>query len=65
MVFQQADLSADLLRTKVLNLLRNDRISDNVRETGSALQRMAQKSGELAVKDSALRVAEQIHTLIH
>jgi len=65
LVFQQADLSADLLRTKVLNLLRNDRISDNVRETGSALQRMAQKSGELAVKDSALRVAEQIHTLIH
>ena len=64
LVFQQADLSADLLRTKVLNLFLNDR---NVRETdsGSELQRMAQKSGELAVKDSALRVAQQIQTLIH
>ena len=58
LVFQQANLSIDLLRETVLKLILNDHPS-------SPLQRMAQKSGELAVKDSAHRMAEQIRQYVH
>ncbi len=55
LVFRQADLTPELLETKVLHLLQSPQV----------LQQMAQKAADLAVTDSAQRLANLVHQLIH
>ncbi|MGA1132050.1 MAG: undecaprenyldiphospho-muramoylpentapeptide beta-N-acetylglucosaminyltransferase [Prochlorotrichaceae cyanobacterium] len=55
-VFQQSDLSADQLREKTLFLLNP--------QNKAVSQQMAEKSGELAVHDSAHRMATHIRQVI-
>jgi UDP-N-acetylglucosamine--N-acetylmuramyl-(pentapeptide) pyrophosphoryl-undecaprenol N-acetylglucosamine transferase len=55
-VFQQAGLSADQLRDQTLSLLKP--------EHSALLKQMAEKAGELAVHDSAHRMASHIRQVI-
>lgn len=56
-VFQQAGLSADQLREQTLSLLNP--------QHSELLQQMSQKAGELAINDSAHRMASHIRQVIH
>jgi UDP-N-acetylglucosamine--N-acetylmuramyl-(pentapeptide) pyrophosphoryl-undecaprenol N-acetylglucosamine transferase len=56
-VFQQAGLSVDQLREQTLSLLKP--------EHSPLLKQMSEKAGELAVHDSAHRMASHIRQVIH
>jgi UDP-N-acetylglucosamine--N-acetylmuramyl-(pentapeptide) pyrophosphoryl-undecaprenol N-acetylglucosamine transferase len=55
LVFRQAELTPELLETKVLHLLQSPQV----------LQQMAQKTADLAVTDSAERLANLVRQLVH
>ena len=55
LVFRQAELTPELLKTKVLHLLQSPQV----------LQQMAQKTADLAVTDSAERLANLVRQLVH
>ncbi|HEY9614623.1 undecaprenyldiphospho-muramoylpentapeptide beta-N-acetylglucosaminyltransferase [Allocoleopsis sp.] len=55
LVFRQAELTPELLETKVLHLLQSPQV----------LQQMAQKAADLAVTDSAERLANLVRQLVH
>jgi UDP-N-acetylglucosamine--N-acetylmuramyl-(pentapeptide) pyrophosphoryl-undecaprenol N-acetylglucosamine transferase len=54
LVFRQAELTPELLESKVLNLLQTPQI----------LQQMAEKAASLAVTDSAQRLAAMLRQLV-
>jgi UDP-N-acetylglucosamine--N-acetylmuramyl-(pentapeptide) pyrophosphoryl-undecaprenol N-acetylglucosamine transferase len=61
LLFQQSELSAELLESKVLGLMAGH----IERETAiDPLQMMAMRAGKLAVRDSAERLAQEVRRLV-
>ncbi len=59
-VFQQGDLSKDMLERQVLQLLAAHHTQDNCPQPSPQLATMARKAAQLAVKDSAEQMADRI-----